>query len=285
MNRIYWRLIALVVFFMFFAGCQNNNSKSMKDSGIKRVAFLHHSTGNTIWRGGNDLASKIKGKLGFKSAVEAWFGRFNRKNGTKYVVESLLFPKKEPYGWKNYPYDYYNIWVKHGEADYYMEEPTLKTLASEYDLIVFKHCFPVSKISFDGTPDIDSERRMIENYKVQYAALKHEMSKYPETFFLLWTPPALTKGVTNARSAEAATGISKWMMNEWDQAGDNIFIWDFRTLETGGGDYLLPENAVSEKDSHPSHKLAREVYPLFCKRITEVLEGKGDGLAGSPPNH
>ncbi len=282
MNPKMWGMGGVVAFFMFFAACQNNNSKEMTESIIKRVAFLHHSTGNTIWRGGNNLVAKIKGKLGLKSAVEAWFEHYNRKNGKKYVVESLFFPKKEPYGWNNYPFDFYNIWVKHGEADYYMEEPTLKTLASDYDLIVFKHCFPGSKIVFDGTPNIDSERRMIENYKLQYQALKEEMRKYPETLFLVWTPPALTKAVTNAQAAGAATGFSKWMMNEWDQVGDNIFVWDFRTLETGAGDYVLPQNAVSEKDSHPSDKLAREASPLFCERITDVLEGRGDNPAVTP---
>jgi hypothetical protein len=276
MNRYYSVLFGTVFFIFTFTACEQSNSGKMNDTNNKRVAFLHHSTGNTIWRGGKNLVTRIKGKLGMKSAVEAWFENYNRKNNKNYIVESHLFPKKTPYGWTNYPYDYYNIWVKNGDSEFYMEEPTLRTLTSRYDLIVFKHCFPGSKIVFDGTPDIDSDRRMIENYKMQYHALKEEMYKYPETLFLVWTLPALTESVTNPEAAAAASGFSNWMMQEWDQPGDNIFIWDFRTLETRGGDYLLPENAISEKDSHPSHKMAQKAYLLFCKRVTDVLEGRGD---------
>jgi hypothetical protein len=39
--------------------------------------------------------------------------------------------------------------------------------------VVFKHCFPVSGIDIDtGSPDITSEARTIENYELQYAAIK-----------------------------------------------------------------------------------------------------------------
>ncbi len=276
MKRYFITLSVASIFMVFLAGCEKSNSNDMSKAETRHIAFLHHSTGNTIWRGGNNFVTKVKGKLGLETSVQKWFSKYNKKNNTNYIIEEQAFPKREPYGWNNYPFDYYNIWVKNGDADYYMEEPTLKTLSSRYDLIIFKHCFPASKIVFDGTPDIDSDRKMVENYKLQYNALREEMHKYPDTQFLVWTPPALTQAVTNAEAAGAATAFSHWVINDWDRPGDNIFIWDFRTLETGGGDYLLPQNAVSDRDSHPSHKLASKAYPLFCNRITDVIEGRGD---------
>jgi len=269
--------ISIVFIFMIaFSGCQNSNSRDMSDENKKKVLFLHHSTGKVIWQGGNNLFSKIKGKFGMKGAVEKWFDRYNRENGTDYQIEEMAFPKKEPYGWNNYPFDYYNIWVKNGREDYYMEEPTLRVLAPEYDLIILKHCFPSSQIVNHEVPDIDSERKTLDNYKLQYRALKKEMLKYPDTRFLFWTPPALTEHVTTPESARAAHEFSRWMIEEWDENGDNIFIWDFRTLETGGGFYLLPQNSVGERDSHPAHQLARTVFPLFCQRVIDVLENYGD---------
>ncbi len=264
--------LSAIVLFVFNSGCQNSNSSDMNDEKSKQVLFLHHSTGKIIWQGGNNIVTKVKGKLGMKGAVEKWFDKYNRSNNTNYQIREMAFPKKQPYGWKNYPFDYYNIWVKHGDEESFMEEPTLKTLAPQYDLIVFKHCFPASRIVFDGTSDIDSERKMVENYKMQYIALKKELHKYPDTRFLLWTPPALTRAKSSPEAARAATGFSEWVVNEWDQSGDNVFIWDFRTLETGGGDYILPENSVDERDSHPSHALAKKVYPLFGQRMVDVLE-------------
>ena len=266
-----------IVFIMISTiGCENSKSGDMSDKQKQKILFLHHSTGKTIWQGGNSFFTKLKGKLGLEGAVEKWFHRYNKENDVFYVIRDREFPAKEPYGWKNYPFDYYNIWVKHGEEDYFMEEPTLKTLTPEYDLVIFKHCFPASKIVFDGTPGVDSERKMVENYKMQYQALKQELLKYPDTKFLLWTPPALTEQGTTPEAAKAVTDFSNWVVNEWDQPGDNIFIWDFRQLETEGGLYLLPQNAVGEKDPHPSHAFAKSVYPYFCQRIVDVMEGKGD---------
>lgn len=276
MKFYYFFSFSIVIFMLSFSGCQNSNSGDMVSENRKKVLFLHHSTGKVVWQGGNDIFSKVKGKLGMKGAVEKWFNRYNRDQNVDYEITEMAFPKKEPYGWNNYPFDYYNIWVKHGDQNHYMEEPTLKVLTPEYDLIIFKHCFPSSRIVTEESPDIDSERKTIENYKLQYAALKEEMRRYPDTRFLVWTPPALTEQVTNIEAAEAANGFARWMIEEWDEPEDNIFIWDFRTLETGGGPYLLPENAVGEKDSHPSHKFARNAYPLFCQRIVDVLDGQGD---------
>jgi hypothetical protein len=276
MRSVVGIFFSVALSMILIAGCQNSKMDNMKEENTKKVLFLHHSTGKIIWRGGNNLVAKVKGKLGFDGAVEKWFDAYNKANDRNYLISEMDFPKKEPYGWKNYPFDYYNIWVKHGDSDYYETEPTLKTLAPKYDLIIFKHCFPASKIVFDGNPDVESEKKMIGNYKLQYEALRNEMHKYRDTKFLLWTPPALTKNVTNTEAARAATEFSEWVINEWDQPGDNIFIWDFRSLETGGGDFILPENAVSETDSHPSHQFARKVYPMFCKRIVDVLEGRGD---------
>lgn len=268
----YWGGIISIGIILLLMAC-NQNSDSMDE---KKILFLHHSTGNTIWRGGNDIVTKVKAKMGMRMAVEKWFAKYNKTNKKNYVISEKVFPKKEPYGWKNYPFDYYNIWVKHGDEDYYQEEPTLKVLTQQYDMIIFKHCFPVSHIVFDGEVGIDSERKMVENYKLQYQALKNEMHKYPDTKFLIWTPTALTERATNPKSAKAASDFAYWVINEWDEPGDNIFLWDFRALQTGGDNYVLPENAVSDRDSHPSHAFAKANYPLFCRRIVDVIEGMGD---------
>ena len=77
-----------------------------------RITLLHHSTGYNIWRGGNTSIVKRalrKLKLSSKSEVEKWFSNYNSKNGTNYLITEQNFPKREPYGWKNYPFDYYNI--------------------------------------------------------------------------------------------------------------------------------------------------------------------------------
>ena len=76
----------------------------------------------------------------------------------------------------------------------YMEEPTLEILTKEYDVIIFKHCFPGSRILEDtGNPDINSDEKRIENYKLQYNALKQKMHEFPNNKFIVWTPAVNTK--------------------------------------------------------------------------------------------
>lgn len=267
----------IVIWSLFvWSSCGTKSSDMSKDKKEVRIVFLHHSTGKVIWQGGNSLTTKIKGKLGMKSAVEKWFERYNRKHGVNYLINEKVFPQKEPYGWKNYPYDYYNIWVKNGHLDYYQEEPTLKVLTKKYDVIILKHCFPVSKIESGDGADINSEAKTLSNYKLQYEALYQEFQKYPDTRFILWTPAALTQKRAEEEWAKNTSLFHKWMVNEWDQPDDNVFIWDFYSLETEGGLYLKDEYAVGDYDSHPNSRLAQKVFPLFCQRIVNVIENESD---------
>ncbi len=142
-------------------------------------------------------------------------------------------------------------------------------------MIVWKHCFPVSDIEADtGSADVTSDRKSLENYKLQYAALKQKMLAYPSTLFVVWTGAALREDETSEAKGTRAREFSQWVTQTWDEPDDNIFIWDFRTLETGGGLYLLPDNA--QADSHPSTTFAALVAPYLAKRIVDVIEGRGD---------
>ena len=266
-------LFILLIALIF--GCDNNKSTNNKTmSETIHIAFLHHSTGQVVWQGNT---SKIAFKLFKKSDVTKWFSTFNKQNNTNYQIESFNFPKETPYGWKNYPYDYYNIWVKNAGSKEYMQEPTLEMLTKKYKVIIFKHCFPVSNIIADsGNPNVVSEEKRIENYKLQYIKLKEKMKSFPETKFIVWTGAALLKANTTEDNAIRAREFRDWVINVWDEPKDNIFIWDFFDLETESGLYLKPEFAAGQKNSHPNKTFAGKAAPLFCKRIVEVIEGRGD---------
>lgn len=225
------------------------------------IALLHHSTGNCIWRGG----------------VPEWFEKYNADNGTSYEIMEQAFPKREPYGWKNYPYDYWNIWVEHAGPEPYMEEPTLEMLTQEHEVIIWKHCYPVCKIQEDtGSPDITSEEKRVENYKLQYAALKEKMHAFPDTKFIVWTGAALVEPATNEEEGKRSRAFFEWVKDEWDEPGDNIFLWDLYELETDGGLFLKPEYAPEPTNSHPSDEFSKRMAPLFSQRIVDVIEGRGD---------
>jgi len=232
-----------------------------------RIVFLHHSTGEVIWNGG----------------VPQWFETHNAERGTRYRISERNFPKDSPYGWENYPYDYWNIWVKHAGEEPFKEEPTLEMLTGEYDVIVFKHCFPVSDIDQDyGDADIASPDKRIENYKLQYTALRSKLREFPKNRFLVWTGAAQARECTEEQFAERAKEFSEWVVKKWDEPEDNVYVWDFRELETEGGLYLKNKHASDPYDSHPNEDFARVAAPLLCRRIVAVIEGRGDasGITG-----
>ena len=236
---------------------------------MKKIAFLHHSTGRSIWVG---KTNRYVYKFTQKCDIQKFFSDYNKMNRTDYTITEFSFPKQVPYGCNNNPYDYYNIWVKNAGDKSYQEEPTLEILTVEYNVIIFKHCFPVSRISEDtGTPNIQSDEKRIENYKLQYNALKRKMHEFPNNKFIVWTPAACTKNNMTETEAKRTKQFYEWIINEWDEKGDNIFVWDFYKYETEGGLYLLDKNALDPNNSHPNREFSAKVAPLFCQFIIDVI--------------
>ena len=222
------------------------------------IVFLHHSTGAVIWDGG----------------VPEWIEDYNSENNTDYAITEQDFPTDQ-YTWENFPYDYWNIWVDYAGEKSYRGQPTLEMLSEDYDVIVMKHCFPVSQIEFDyGEANVNSSDKTLENYKLQYEALKTKMREFADTKFIVWTGAALLKSETDTEAAGRAQEFFDWVKNTWDEPNDDIFVWDFYELETEGGLYL--KNANAEGDSHPNAKFAKKVAPYFGQRIVDVIEGRGD---------
>jgi len=255
--------IFILIIILHLCSCESNQQN------MNRIIFLHHSTGKNIWVG---KTNRYIHKLTKNGDVQKYFKEYNRKNSTNYVISERSFPKSIPYGWNNYPYDYYNIWVKNAGNELFMEEPTLEILTREYDVIIFKHCFPVSRIHEDtGIPDINSSEKRIENYILQYNALKNKMHEFPNNKFIIWTPAVCTKTQMTEDEAKRTLQFYKWMVNEWDEKGDNIFIWDFYKYETEGGLYLLDKNAHDPDNSHPGRQFSGRVAPLFCNFIIDAI--------------
>jgi len=223
------------------------------------VVYLHHSTGGCIWDGG----------------VPEWIGDYNASSATSYSIAEHAYPASDGYGWQNYPYDYWNIWIAHEGTEPYMGEDTLEILTARYDVIVFKHCFPVSHIVEDsGSPDITSSTKSIENYRLQYEALREKMHAFPDNRFIVWTGAALVEADTNEAEGTRARQFFTWVKETWDVPGDNIFVWDFFELETEGGLYLLDEHSAG--DSHPGATFSATVAPYCAQRIVDVIQGLGD---------
>lgn len=223
-----------------------------------KIIFLHHSTGNVIWNGG----------------LKKWIEKYNKDNDTNYSIKEENFPK-DGYPWNNYPYDYWNIWVKNAGDKLFKKQKTLEILTKSYNVIIWKHCYPVSEISDNtGNPDISSSKKTVENYKLQYNALKEKMKSFPNTRFIVWTGAVHLESRLDKKQANNTKTFFDWVRNVWDEPNDNIFIWDFYNIETEGGLYMKKEYARDANDSHPNSEFAKKAAPLLGQKIIDVIRGK-----------
>jgi len=267
-------ILTVLIMIIPFSSCKQNKEEM-------HILFLHHSTGRVIWIGNTTskiktLTRKFSDRLA-KGQVPILLSKYNKEHKTNYKISEQIFPKQAPYGWNNYPYDYYNIWVKNNGEEAFMEEPSLEMLTRENQVIIFKHCFPVSNIEADmETAQIDSDVKTVSNYKLQYAALRDKLHEFPQTKFILFTGAALTESSVSEDEARRAQAFFQWVKEEWDLSGDNIYLWDLYSLQTEGGLYLKAEYAASEYDSHPNEAFASTVAPLLVNRIVDVIETEGN---------
>lgn len=266
--------------FILLSSCKNKERPSNVN-----IIFLHHSTGEVIWKGNNTcevintinkLAGRFNIKLNSRAQLPSLIKDYNKKHNKNYQIKEMVFPKISPYGWKNFPFDYYNIWVRNAGEEAFMEEPTLEILTKEYQVIIFKHCFPVSNIHSEiDTPCIDSEIKTISNYKLQYIALRNKLLEFPESKFILFTGAALVQSAVSEYEALRAREFFRWVTDEWDVPGDNIYLWDFYSIETEGSLYFKNEYAVSSDNSHPNREFAGKAVNLLFNRIIDVIENNG----------
>ena len=282
MNSVKLKLIPFlaIILVSLTLSCKQNEKPSDMN-----IIFLHHSTGNVIWNGtkpsliGKAIRranTRIAEMLGVKAHLPYLIDKYNKSNNKNYHIKEFEFPKRSPYGWNNYPYDYYNIWVKNAGEMPYKEEPTLEMLTKEYQVIIFKHCYPGSNIQEDlDSVDINSDIKTLANYKLQYIALRDKLHQFPDTKFILLTGAAQVASQINLDEAKRAKQFLQWVINEWDMPEDNIFLWDLRTLQTEGDLYFKEEYARSNEDSHPNKQFAGRVVKLFSNRIIDIIENNG----------
>lgn len=231
------------------------------------IIFLHHSTGQVVWNGG----------------ISKWFEDYRKTQNKEYYITEQEFPKEGG----NFPFDYWNLWVKNAGPKPVNYDPTLEMITKHYDVIIWKHCYPVIDIKEDtGAPDISSDEKRMENYKLQYEALKRKMHEFPNNKFIVWTGAVRVKAETTEEMAMRGKSFVEWVKKEWDEPNDNIFLWDFYELETEGGIYLKDEYALGVNNSHPNNIFGERAAQLLCQRVIDVIEGRGDtsNLTGDSPS-
>lgn len=277
---LYIQKILILIAIITMISCHHN----LKKDEI-RIGFLHHSTGQCIWEGNRStflsikldkISHRVAWKFKKSPSLPRLFRNYNKEQHKNYKIDDIVFPKKSPYGWSNYPYDYYNIWVKHSGDMPFMEEPTLEILSKKYQTIILKHCFPVCNIQADsGKGDINSDHKTIVNYKLQYLGLREKFHSFPHIKFILLTGAAQVSSNIKEPEALRAKEFFSWVIKEWDIPNDNIYIWDLFSLQTEGGIYFSEDYSKSKDDSHPNELFSERASNLLFSRIIDIIENDG----------
>ncbi|MFH0756032.1 MAG: T9SS type A sorting domain-containing protein [Bacteroidota bacterium] len=237
----------------------------------QKVIFLHHSTGEGVYNEGD---------------VPGWITSYNTGHGTGYQITERSFPNT-PYPWENYPYDYWNLWVNNACDNTDPDIACLDKIAQDYDVIIFKHCFPgAGVLADDGNPQVGSEVKTLENYKLQYSALRDLMDTFPDNKFIVWTLAPLHRLATNASDAARAREFVDWVKTSWiaedGKPHPNIYIFDFygyaaeSNPEPANGKVNCLryeyEKDHSDSNSHPNVLANETIGPLFAEFIVNTIE-------------
>jgi hypothetical protein len=244
----------------------------------QKAIFLHHSTGEGVYSQGN---------------VSGWIETYNSEHGTSFQVSEMNYPNT-PYPWENYPYDYWNLWINHTCDNSDPDIACMDNLCASYDVIIFKHCFPGADIAEDDlTSSVSSSKKTLENYKLQYRALRDLMDSYPDNEFIVWTLTPLHRLATDPQNAARARKFVDWVKEEWlkedEKSHSNIHIFDFFNIiaednpsPAKGAVNCLKydyEKSHSDNDSHPNTLANQTVGPLFAEFIVNTMQELPAGVS------
>jgi hypothetical protein len=198
------------------------------DHPMTSIIFLHHSVGGgLIDQGGLRLLLTARGYQFYDHG---------------YNEDGLTLPGGEKAG------DTFNIPDDNTDPDglarIFSETPDLSQTSHPvtstdvlsrllgYDVIVFKSCFPASRIASDA---------QLEQYKQHYLAIRSEADQYPDHVFVALGMPPLDPWSTNPRDAARARAFTDWLNSPEFLAGhENLFAVDLFAL--------LAENDPSKRD-------------------------------------
>jgi hypothetical protein len=233
------------------------------------ILFMHHSVGwGIIDQGG------VRGLL----------AEYNRRNGTNYRLwdhgyngEGLRDPEGVPQNRNfNIPDDNTN---PEGYAGIFAQphnNPPDNAFSHflEYDVIIFKSCFPACNIE-------NAEK--LARWQEYYREIMAVMRRYPDKLFIPSTPPPLTPSWTNRTEALNSRAFVSWLTSQdFLQGATNVVPFDLFSVlaenNSNAPDYSMlrkdfrPGLFGMKKDSHPNKRANLAVAPQLIETITKAIE-------------
>ena len=222
--------------------------------GFRRVIFLHHSCGANLIEQG-DVRARLTA-LGYEFDDHGY-------NGDGLVLADGTWTGRNfdvPDDNTN-PDGYAAIFAQP------LHDPPDNTFSylMQYDIIVFKSCFPVS--------NIESDEQLAE-YKGYYLSIRERMDQYPNKVFIIVTQPPEIPADTSPQAAARARAFTNWLASDEYLSGHpNVFTFNFFHLLADPATHMLrSEYRTDPSDAHPNEPANRTIAPLFVDFVDQAVK-------------
>lgn len=191
----------------------------------KKVYFIHHSTGEIYWNGGMEKALEDHGYTG---SAPWWDG------GTD-------------------PQDFPTLFNDANNWD----------ILNNYDIIIFKSCFPASDITSDS---------MLADYKTWYKELYNVYRAHSDKLFVPMSTPPLLESHTSYSAAQRAIAFENWLIGDYknNYNGNNLAPFGLHTLLDDDSGYLHSDFISDPNDDHPNSHSGEVVGEAMWKHLDSV---------------
>ncbi len=137
------------------------------------------------------------------------------------------------------------------------------TILDDYDLIIFKSCYPNSHIKNEA---------QLDEIKNSYNNILQSFKEHDKDLVIITTPP-LRPLSTNSTEAKLASDLAKWLVGLFQ---DNVMVFDLHHLYSeAAGKYagMLKQEyrRLLPWDNHPNAKAHQTAAPILAKLIVSKL--------------
>jgi len=224
-----------------------------------KILFIHHSTGGLLLNQGN-----VRELLLEKAPhIQLWDHGYNLQKGWPPFICRLTYRTGLSDADGKMTGTDYDISLSNNSPKEYDEifsrdlsDPTLQAVL-EYDTVVFKNCYPTTKII---------SQEMLDEHKKHYLNISKSLQKHPDTRFVIFTPPPLRSEATKPTYAKRARELANWMKETLTHQNSTVF--DFFDLLANDEHVLKREYCLPLFfDSHPNKRANSEIGPKFVEAL------------------
>ena len=231
-----------------------------------KVLFIHHSTGANLIQEGN-LRDRLKSE---NTKIELWDHSYNLYKYFSKLLGKLTYHTGLSDNRGRLTGRDFNIYLSNNSPKEYCvifsREPNDHILRSilDYDVILFKNCYPTSKIESDD---------QLQSYKRYYEEIRNNIGRFKNKKFILLPFPPLRKELTTFDNANRAKQLNIWInSNDFLKGNENLKVFDLFGILSNDNGFLKREyRRFIPLDSHPNKRANIAIAKLLVDYLCSIV--------------